>query len=343
MTTFTLSQEEISGLKKAHRAAKNKRDAYRINTVVLLGTGWTIREVAEALLLDDETIRNYLNRYKTGELNALLNDNYKGYSGKLCGLEIVQLDEHLNENTYLSTKEVVSYVAKRFRVNFSVSGMTGWLHRWGYVYKKPKLVPGKADAKAQEEFISSYRELKDTKRATDPIYFMDGTHPQHNSVVAYGWIKKGTTKEIKSNTGRRRLNINGAFDIENTSISVDYGVSINAQSTISLLKEIELKHTEAENIYVICDNARYYRSRKVTEYLETSKVKLKFLPPYSPNLNLIERLWKYFHKIVLYNKYYETYHEFQKACKSFFRNIKRYKKDLASLLTENFQIIGTKT
>jgi len=343
MTTFTLTQDEISSLKRAHRTSKKKRNADRIKAIILLGTGWTIREVAEVLLLDDETIRNYLKRYKTGELNALLNDNYKGYSGKLCGLEIFQLDEHLNENTYLSTKEVVSYVAKRFGVDFSISGMTGWLHRWGYVYKKPKLVPGKADAKAQEEFISSYRELKNTKGATDPIYFMDGTHPQHNSVVAYGWIKKGTTKELKSNTGRRRLNINGAIDVENTSISVDYGMSINAQSTISLLEEIELKHTEAENIYVICDNARYYRSRKVKEYLETSKVELKFLPPYSPNLNLIERLWKYFHKIVLYNKYYETYHEFQKACKSFFRNIKRYKKDLASLLTENFQIIGSNT
>ncbi len=343
MTEFTLSQEEISTLKRAHRAAKKKRDAYRINAIVLLGTGWTIREVAEALFLDDETIRNYLNRYKRGKIDALLNDDYKGYRGKLCGLQIVQLDEHLNENTYLSAKEVVSYVGKRFQVNFSVNGMTGWLHRWGYVYKKAKLVPGEADAKAQEEFISSYRDLKDTKGAKDPISFMDVTHPQHNSVAAYGWIKKGTTKEIKSNTGRRRLNINGAFDTENTSRSVDYGASINAQSTISLLKEIELKHTEAENIYVICDNARYYRSRKVTEYLETSKVERKFLPPYSPNLNLIERLWKYFHKIVLYNKYYETYNEFQKACKSFFRNIKRYKKDLASLLTENFQIIGSNT
>ncbi|MBT3878715.1 MAG: IS630 family transposase [Candidatus Scalindua sp.] len=237
--------------------------------IILLGTGWTIREVAEVLLLDDETIRSYLKRYKTGELNALLNDNYKGYSGKLCGLEIFQLDEHLNENTYLSTKEVVSYVAKRFRVDFSVSGMTGWLHLWGDVYKKLKLVPGKADAKAQEEFISSYRELKSTKGATDPIYFMDGTHPQHKSVVAYGWIKKGATKELKSNTGRRRLNINGAIDVENTSISVDYGVSINAQSTISLLEEIELKHTEAETIYVICDNARYYKTYH--EFQKTSK------------------------------------------------------------------------
>ena len=83
MTTFALSQDEISSLKAAHRVAKKKREADRIKTIILLGTGWTTREVVEALLLDDETIRNYLTRYKKGKLNALLNDNFKGYIGKL--------------------------------------------------------------------------------------------------------------------------------------------------------------------------------------------------------------------------------------------------------------------
>ncbi|MCP5004367.1 MAG: hypothetical protein GY941_10590 [Planctomycetes bacterium] len=122
----------------------------------------------------------------------------------------------------------------------------------------------------------------------------------------------------------------------------EYSDTINAQSTISLLKKIESKHPESEYVYAICDNARYYRSKKVKEYLENSKLKLLFLPPYSPNLNLIERLWKYFRKKVLYNKYYETFDEFKKACKSFFRRSKKYKKDISSLLTENFQIIGKK-
>ena len=343
MTTFTLSQEEISGLKKAHRAARNKRDAYRINTIVLLGTGWTIREVAEALFLDDETIRNYLKRYKAGELNALLNDNYKGYSGKLSKSEIAQLDSHLNENTYLRSQDIVFYVAKQFKVEYCISGMKDLLHRLSYVYKKPKLVPGKADVKAQEEFIEFYKELKVIKGAHDPVYFMDGSHPQHNSVAAYGWIKKGKVKKLKSNTGRQRLNINGAFNIDELSTVVGYDDSINAQSTISLLKKIESKHPCSEIIYTICDNARYYRSKMVREYLEKSKVKLVFLPPYSPNLNLIERLWKYFHKIVLYNKYYETFDEFKNACKSFFRRIKRYKGELSSLMTENFQIISSNT
>ncbi len=132
-----------------------------------------------------------------------------------------------------------------------------------YAYKKPKLVPGKADAKAQKEFIGFYKGLKETKGANDYIYFMDGAHPQHNSVTAYGWIKKGEVKELKSNTGRKRLNINGAINIEEMSPVVGYSDSINSQSTISLLKKIELRHPGAESIYTICNNARYYRSRKV--------------------------------------------------------------------------------
>ena len=343
MTELTLSEEEISTLKSVHRTVKKKRDAYRINAIVLLGTGWTIREVAQALFLDDETIRNYLNRYKTGKIDALLNDAYKGYSGKLSKFEKEYLDNHLDQNTYLRTQDIVSYVFKKFKVEYSLSGLKDLLHRLNYSYKKPKLVPGKADANAQEEFVEFYKELKRTKRANDPVYFMDGSHPQHNSVGAYGWIRKGKIKELKSNTGRQRLNINSAFNIEELSAVSDYGDSINAQSTISLLKKVEFRHPDAESIYTICDNARYYRSRMVRNYLEKSKIKLIFLPPYSPNLNLIERLWKYFRKRVLYNKYYETFDEFKKACKSFFRRIKRYKGELSSLMTENFQIIETNT
>jgi transposase len=65
-----------------------------------------------------------------------------------------------------------------------------------------------------------------------------------------------------------------------------------------------------------------------------------FLPPYSPNLNLIERYWKFFKKKVLYNRYYEKFNEFKDACERFFRQPRRYLKELRSLLTENFGIIG---
>ncbi len=88
------------------------------------------------------------------------------------------------------------------------------------------------------------------------------------------------------------------------------------------------------------DNARYYRSELVQEYLVHSRIKIEFLPSYSPNLNLIERVWRFFHKKILYNQFYDTYDKFKNRCLSFFENISKYKEELRTLLTDNFEIIG---
>ena len=69
-------------------------------------------------------------------------------------------------------------------------------------------------------------------------------------------------------------------------------------------------------------------------------IELMTLPPYSPNLNLIERLWKFFKKQVLYNRYYETFGQFRNACEGFFANLDQYVPQLKKLLAENSQIIG---
>jgi len=160
------------------------------------------------------------------------------------------------------------------------------LRRLGYVYKKPKLVPGKADAEAQEEFLKDYENAKKNSEEGDVIMFMDATHPQHNPVISYGWIKRGEEHPIKSNTGRRRLNINGAIDIQRMSAEIRFDDTIDAISTIALFEQIERANPLAKHITIICDNARYYRSKAVAEYLENSRINLLFLPPYSPNLNL---------------------------------------------------------
>jgi len=159
-------------------------------------------------------------------------------------------------------------------------------------------------------------------------------------MLAYGWIKKGEDNIIKSNTGRQRVNINGAIDAETHNVIVRNDESINAASTIELLKKIEEFYPLAVVIYIICDNAKYYRSKLVREFLTTSKIQLVFLPSYSPNLNLIERLWKFMKKKILYNKYYEKFDDFKEATLGFFENIEQYKKELDSLLTNNFQLLN---
>ena len=342
METFRLTQRQEIELRIAHRTTKNKRKAYRINALLLLGLGWTYAEVSEALLLNRDTLRDYITRYKSGGLKALLKDKHQGSSGKLSGREIKELCVHLEEKLYSKAEDIAAYVLKTYKVKYSVSGITDLLKREGFVHKKTKIIPGKADAKKQEAFIETYEQIKADKDEKDPIYFSDGVHPTHNTQSHYAWIRKGKEKEIKSNTGRQRLNINGAINIETKQPVVRFDKTLNAQSTIKLLKKVERRHPKATVIHFIVDNARYYKCTLVKEYLESSKINMIFLPPYSPNLNLIERLWKYFRKKVTKGHYYETFDEFKIACERFFKDWKKHKRDLESLLTENFHVMSAK-
>lgn len=340
MDGLRMTAEEVRSLRALHRRCRDRRLADRVKAVVLLGTGWTVVDTAEALLLDEDTVRSYRQAYQQGGTDLLLTVRYQGSNPKLNPEQIRELDQHLSVTTYLRVQDIVVHVKKTFGEVYTAGGMTDLLKRLDYVYKKPTLTPGRhPEAAVQQAFIEDYQKLKENKGKDDPIYFMDGVHPRHNPAAAYGWIKRGTDKTMESNTGRSRVNINGAVDIARMTVVVEFGEAVNAQSTIALLRRLEARHPKAKTIYVYCDNARYYRSRLVQAYLVGSKIKLIFLPAYCPNLNLIERLWKYFRKRVLYNRYYERFEEFKAACQPFFADTAEHAAALRSLLTENFQVI----
>jgi len=334
-----LTTDEEKMLKQKHGRCKKKKHADRIKTILCLNKGLSYEAIAELLLLDDSTLRRYFNDYQKDGTNKLLSDDYKGGTAKLSKNERKLLDKHLEDKIYLTSKEIVAFVEKEFGVIYTINGMTYQLHQMGYTYKKPKHIPGKANREKQMDFIEKYKKLKATKSIEDKIYFIDGCHPQHNSQPAYGWIKKGVEKKLKSNTGRQRVNLNGAYNIENHEVIVREDETINSQSTIKLFEQLSLRQKTAI-IYIICDNARYYRSTLIKEYLETNKrIKLIFLPPYSPNLNIIERLWKYFKKNITYNRYCEKFSVFKDRCMDFFQNIEKHKGELESLMTDNFELI----
>lgn len=335
-----MSAEELAELKDQHRREHERRYADRIKALLLWDSGWTLEQISEALLLDESTIRRFRKLYEDQGLDRLLDDDWKGSERRLTQQQERKLSEHLQEQVYVSTKAVADYVKTRFGIEYSQRGMHHVLRRLGFVYKKTKLVPGKADAERQKAFLQVYEDLKEEKREEDPIYFLDGVHALHNPQSAYGWILKGKEQEIPTNTGRRRLNLNGALNAETHEVIIRDDPSINAQSTIALLKQVEQHHPEAKEIYVILDNARYYRNQLVREYVENSKIVLLFLPPYAPNLNLIERLWKFFKKKVLANRYYESFIEFRRTSLAFFRKLPKFQQELDTLLTDNFQIIG---
>lgn len=338
MKDYRLSKEKIAELEKLHRSLRDKHQADRVKAVIALSKGWSAVQVAEILLFDEKTSRHYFERYQKGGLQMLLDDNYSGAEPKLDAYQMSELEGYLEEYILPDAKSVIAHIDKLYGVRYSVSGVTDLLHRLGFSYKKPTHVPGKQDPVKQQAFVRQYDRIKARKGENDPIYFADATHPQHNSIPSYGWIKKGQEKELKANCGRQRLNINGAINIETLESTTGFYDTINADSAIDLFSKIEAKHPNAKIIYIIVDNARYYHSRLLKKTLKGTKIKLIFLPPYSPNLNLIERYWKFFKKKVLNNCYYETFDEFKLACQDFFRKRKKYLPELQRLLTENFHI-----
>lgn len=338
MKGFTLSNEQVNELRRAHRRAKNKRDADRIKAIYSLAVGHTISQVVSILMIDEETLRNYQKCYEEGGISQLLKKNHKGSLCRLSDAEIEILRVELQSTIHLTTQSVINYVQEKFEISYTQSGMRDLLHRIGYEYKKPKLVPGNPDIEAQEIFAQQYEDFMWSKPDDIEVLFVDAVHPEHNAMAAYGWILRGEKRELKTNSGRQRLNLHGAINAETHQVTIIESETVNADSTIDLLTAIEQAYPLSKEIYVILDNARYHYSKTVKEFIAKSRIKLVFLPSYSPNLNLIERLWKFFKKKVLYNKYHKDIDAFRNASIDFFRNIDSYGDEVARFMSGEFEL-----
>lgn len=174
------------------------------------------------------------------------------------------------------------------------------------------------------------------------LLFLDPMHQIHNNENDYAWQLKGLkgTKQVLANTGRKRLNIIGAINpvsLQPTIMLTEENCS--AEVIEAFLEEVKIQYCYAKTICIILDNAKYQRSSIVQTTASFFNIDLIYLPPYSPNLNLIERLWRYFKKEVMKNKYYEDYKSFEDAVELFFTQFEDRRKDLSTLLNFKFGVI----
>lgn len=332
-----LDKEQRQELLDELQIERSKRYADRIRVILLLDDNKSYKDIATFLFLDEGSIANYRKRYKEGGIEGLILDEYCTKRTKLNIFEEFKLANELDDRIFASTKEVVSYINKNYKVRFSISGCNNLLHRLGFTFKKAKGVPGKAKKKDQEDFIEKYDSLKGKGK----IYFGDATHPLHNTILSSGWIRKGQEKEVFTNSGRNRVNIFGAISISELDVVTRSYDTINQFSVCDFLKALREKNPNGEKLYFILDRGPSNTALSVREFAKELNIEIVFLPAYSPNLNPIERLWKFFKKKVLYNKYYEKFKDFKSVCASFFRGIRKYKPELETLITDNFSAVGT--
>jgi len=342
MNKIALSEEERKDLVRLGRQIKDVKGAIRVRVILALDAGYTNEEVAKILLLDEDTVSKWKRKYERRQFfSDWLEEYYAGYNGKLTKEQIKEIEEFVEKHTVTDSREVVNFIKKEFDKGYTITGVTKLLHRLGFVYKQVVLVPGKLDEAKQEAWLKEYKELEEKKKEEEVILFGDGVHPTHNVHKTKAWIKKGEEKQIKTNTGRGRLNINGVLNMETMAVTTHFSKTINAQKTIKLFDKIQLVYKDKATIYLIIDNARYYKNKEVTAYLakQGCRIKLKFLPPYSPNLNYIERLWKYMKKYIIGIKHREKFKAFEQDIHQFFDHIDQHEEKLRQFIGTELRLI----
>jgi transposase len=322
------------------------RLARRANALVLLDAGMTCAAVAKVLLLDDDTIRTWYRLYQEDGIEGLAGF---GHEGGICRLTAEQQDKlkaWISETLPRTTREVGAWIERECGVDYqSRSGLIALLHRLGMEHRKPKAISRKLDPAKQEAFIKAYDALLNQLSADEAVIFADAVHPTHAVRPVGCWAPKEVAVAVEQSSGRDRLNIHGAIDLETGRTIMKDVLTVDAMSTILLLTAIETLYPRMRLIHVFLDNARYHHAKLVRAWLERPdcRIGLHFVPAYCPHLNAIERLWGLMHRHATHNKCYATFREFSAAMLTFLReDVPANWREWCDEVTDNFRVINPK-
>jgi len=318
----------------------------RANAVLLLDDGLSCEEVAKVLYLDDDTVRGWAKRYGEGGVKALTRFESGGSASHLTSAQEETLKAWIAATLPRSTREVGAHVEKEFGVVYeSRAGLIALLHRLGLEYHKPEAIGRKLDPKKQQAFIAAYENLLNSLDPDEAVLFVDAVHPTHAARPVGCWAPAKEKLAIEQTSGRQRLNIHGAVDLETGKTAMLDVETVDAASTIRLLEAIEAMYPMLVMIHVFLDNARYHHAKLVQAWLAQPgrRITLHFVPAYCPHLNPIERLWGVMHKHLTHNKSYATHREFAEAALTFLREkVPKCWPEFCDSVTDNFRVINPK-
>ncbi|MEL8644744.1 IS630-like element ISEc40 family transposase [Escherichia coli] len=333
-----ITEQQKAELERLHDSSRDGRVRDRIKAILLASEGWSSAMIAQALRLHQTTIDHHISEFLN---KGKLKPENGGSDSKLSAEQTAFLISQLSDNLFHHTRDVIAFVTRTWNIIFSIPGMNKWLHRNGFTYKKPSGVPHKLSEEKQRQFIEYYKELKTTV-GDEPILFIDGVHPTQATKISYGWIRKGQKKAVKTTGSRTRLNIMGALNLKAlTSPLICEYKTINEYNVSRFFNEIRKVYPDYnQKIHVILDGAGYHRSQLVKDWAEVVNIRLHYLPPYSPNLNPIERMWKLMNEHARNNRYFSSTREFREAISVFFnQTLPDIADSLTSRINDHFQVL----
>jgi len=338
-----LTDSERTQLQQWQKQRRDNDGYVKVTVLLLLDKGRSVGSTADDLGLDQATVYRYAAAFTELGLAKYLVHKQPGYWGLLTSAQLAHLCREVNATLYTDCQALCEWLLRTYRVKYSRAGLTDLLHRLGFTYKLTTPLPCQADAQAQADFLDELAVLEaHVERGEAVLYYADAAHPTHNTRCTRAWCEVGQERPLLTVSGRERVNLNAALNAyAPTQVLLDETSCVNAQSTQRLYEQLLAAHPDKTRIYVICDNARYYKNKELRAWLADKPICQVFLPPYSPNLNLIERFWKYLRQKIINTTFYRTKGQFRTAVLDFFTRLPEFGPDLASLLTRRFHILDS--
>lgn len=334
--SLNLTEETIMALHKEAMQHPNEKSRKRLMAIHYIARRMTADETAKLLGVSESIVDKWIAKYKKGGKVELLATHYDRQVGELKQKKDMFI-ETMKNRLLFSVTQVQDILMKEFNIKRQPTSIRNFLHFCNFRYRKLNHVPGKSDPEAQEQWLKNVYEpvLEECKTGNCRLLFSDAVHFVLGAFLTNTWACERMF--IRSNTGRNRINVLGAVDAFSKEVTTIINTTyVNVEVVKEFLQKLHDKYKQ--KIYIVMDNARYQHSTVVTEFAKSLDIHILFLPPYSPNLNIIERLWKFAKKTVLYGKYFDSASKFHQDIRNFFEFInEKFCKELKSLLSLKFQ------
>jgi transposase len=347
MKPIQLDPQQRRELHRRRHQTHDKRVYERLSAVLWVADGRTRFEVADLLGRSVRQLAEWLRLFRNHGLDVLCTVYNRGDPGNLSAGQMELLKQEIGTGRFRNSDQVRRWVEEMFGVSYSSSGIKGLLRRVGASYHKVTGFLWKADPDKQQEFVAHYERQKAAARRPGARrtrhYFVDACHPLWGLELVYAcWLLVGQRFLAGMGSGRKRLNILGAYcpddrEYQDLRLTRD---NINGEQFVNLLRLLRAAHPETARFVLYLDRARYYGSPVVKDWLRRHpEFELEPLPTYSPNLNLIERLWRFLRKRAL-SRWHRTFEAMQAAVSEVLDHLLDYRQELDTLMTEHFHIVA---
>lgn len=349
MKPIVLTGEQRKEIERRRKDTLDRRVYQRLTAVLAVAADKTREEVAELLGVSLSQLGEWLRIFRNEGLDALCEIHNKGDPGNLSPQQIEQLKAHVSTGCFRNSDQIRAWIQSSFAVHYSSSGVKDLLKRIGVSYHKVSGFLWKADPDEQQAFVKRVARHQREANRPDALrtrrYYVDACHPVWGlDLVFCCWLLVGQRLLVGMGSGRKRLNILGAYCPDDHEY-LDYRLTrdnINGAQFVNFLRLLRSMHPEVERFILYVDGARYYDSPVVQEWLKRhTEFLLSQIPAYSPNVNLIERMWKFLRAKALC-RWHKTFEDMQAAVSEVLDHLQDYRDELQTLMTETFHIIDKK-